>query len=110
MAEEGAMPMDTMVTAEVADRIWTVLVAEAEARRDQRDVFVRYLTERVGLFGSWEYRFSGSLGFGGKLHYNGFRGAYVTCYPEDLTDERQATIDKVNEQLAEIAPGADRVR
>lgn len=50
-----------------------------------------------------EWRFQGKLGFGGKLHINAHRGVYVTAYPEDLTPERQAMIDKANDKLASIA-------
>jgi hypothetical protein len=50
-----------------------------------------------------EWRFSGELGIGGKLHIDGHRGVYVTAYPEDLTPERKAKIDCVNERLAGLA-------
>ena len=47
-----------------------------------------------------EYRFSGSLGGGGKLRNNS-NGIYVDCYQEDLNPERQQTIETVNVKLKE---------
>lgn len=51
-----------------------------------------------------EWRFQGSLGFGGKLHFNGMR-LYVGCYPEDRTPENDALIDRVNSRLREMHGG-----
>jgi hypothetical protein len=49
-----------------------------------------------------EWRFSGRLGFGGKLHLTHDR-LYVSCYPEDSTPGREAAIARVNESLAGVA-------
>ncbi len=51
-----------------------------------------------------EYRFMGSLGFGGKVWFARYRDpqVYVTCYPEDVNAERQAMLDKANERFAEL--------
>ena len=46
-----------------------------------------------------EWRFCGSLGFGGKFR---FPRMTVDCYPEDATDDRRATIGRTNERLAEL--------
>lgn len=46
-----------------------------------------------------EWRFSGHLGFGGK--YWSQRND-VTCYQEDMTEERRILIDKTNEKLKEF--------
>jgi hypothetical protein len=45
-----------------------------------------------------EYRFQGSLGFGGKL-YNNHGKLHVSCYREDETPERLAAIDRANNKL-----------
>jgi hypothetical protein len=47
-----------------------------------------------------EWRFQGSLGFGGKFFRdsNGYR---VSCYPEDKTPERNAAISRANSRLQE---------
>jgi hypothetical protein len=48
--------------------------------------------------GEFEWRFCGSLGFGGKLRYSndGFR---VTCYSEDRTPECDKCIQTANARL-----------
>lgn len=51
-----------------------------------------------------EYRFIGSLGFGGKFWRNNGRW-YVTAYREDLTPERQAVIDATNAALTALKQG-----
>jgi|SRR6185437_6450530 len=68
------------------------------------------LHEQIGFdeFGTWkgsflqctetgceEYRIQGKLGFGGKLR-NCHGRIYIDCYPEDINQERQVLIDRVN--------------
>lgn len=48
-----------------------------------------------------EYRFQGSLGFGGKVWSSSGR-VYVNCYPEHMTDERRVMIERANERLAAV--------
>ena len=48
-----------------------------------------------------EFRFCGSLGFGGKFWVNDGR-FYVNCYREDETPKRRKVIEKANEKLALI--------
>lgn len=48
-----------------------------------------------------EYRFQGSLGYGGKF-WNCNDKWYVSAYREDLTPERQAAIDATNAALAAL--------
>jgi hypothetical protein len=45
------------------------------------DGFERYMTEPSSHDKEW--RFEGTLGFGGKVHYNG-RRLYVSAYPSDM--------------------------
>lgn len=49
-----------------------------------------------------EYRFCGSLGFGGKFRNNGNNEnvPYVDCYPEDVNDVRRAAIANANRRIA----------
>ena len=55
--------------------------------------------------GSYEFRFQGSLGFGGKIYFNPHRGLYVSCYREDETPERNSAIERMNAWLdAEVNP------
>lgn len=83
-----------------AGRIYDVLIEECGATAFHREQCVRYLTDEHG---SHEFRFQGSLGFGGKVYYNGGR-LYVSCYPEDRTPERTAMIRSANARLNEICP------
>lgn len=46
-----------------------------------------------------EYRFNGSLGYGGKLWLNDHECPRVDCYSEDMTPERRKMIKKANEAL-----------
>ena len=46
-----------------------------------------------------EYRFCGDLGFGGKYRVN---TNTVTCYPEDMTPEREAFIRITNDELKKL--------
>jgi len=50
-----------------------------------------------------EYRFQGTLGFGGKFRDNANRLApYVDCYSEDRTPPRSAIIEAVNAELSKL--------
>lgn len=75
--------------------VWDVLVRETGAPADELDPFIFHWPTCV------EYRFMGSLGFGGKVWWNSGR-VYVTCYQEDETPERLATIDRTNAALAAL--------
>lgn len=55
-----------------------------------------------------EYRFQGSLGFGGKLNYDPGRGFTVTCYSEDLTPERERIMLTTNLMLHKNGFNNDR--
>ncbi len=102
----------TPLSAADAAAIWQVLVDHAGAYENPipgglrtRDTFVKVQSATL----CEEYRFCGSLGFGGKFRRNRVwigdmrtESWTVDCYREDLTDERQAVIDKTNEALAEL--------
>lgn len=52
-----------------------------------------------------EFRFVGSLGFGGKVWSTSRdRPAYVNCYSEDETPERLKVIEQANARLAALGP------
>ena len=88
------------VTRERANRIYAVLHEHACASSpDQQEAFARVFATEGGQ-GCTEYRFCGSLGFGGKVWNN--CGLYVNCYPEDETERRQRIIDATNAALAPI--------
>ena len=89
---------------EYARAVYDVLCREAGAREGACD-YEEFLA-------SWphsatEYRFMGSLGWGGKVWYNAPNArAYVTCYPEDATNHRQSVIARTNEALRALNPSA----
>ncbi len=83
------------LTAEQANAVFDVLVECAGASEWQREEFV--LTQTGGRCD--EFRFMGSLGSGGKFWRHRMQ---VSAYPEDMTPERQATIDTTNTRLAEL--------
>ena len=92
-------------TTEFASKVWTVLTEECGARVDGRDreSFILAATMPASQHsegGITEYRFGGSLGFGGKI----YRGPppYVTCYIEHSTPERHASILRANRRLEQL--------
>lgn len=79
--------------------IYDLLVLHAGAEEDGRGSFVRYFLSETRSGGEW--RFVGTLGFGGKFYRNS-GGDYVSCYREDLTPERDEVINRVNEAIARL--------
>ena len=85
------------MTPEQANAVYDILIAHAGATEHDREDFVDHQT---GTNPPTEYRFQGSLGFGGKFWREGWdRRWYVTAYREHLTTGRQAAIDKTNAAL-----------
>lgn len=77
-------------------QVYDILVAEVGAREDGRHPFIE---DMVSENPASEWRFSGSLGFGGKYWPQDNR---VNCYSEDETPERAAAIEQANQRLAEL--------
>lgn len=92
-----------ILTRDEALAAWAVLVevAGARDRPDDRDDFVRHATRA----GQVEYRFQGTLGFGGKFYFDGWT-ARVGCYPEDRTPLRDAICEVATSRLRD-AVGCD---
>jgi hypothetical protein len=92
------------LTEQQAKAMHDVLVAECGASPDDQygvlQAFLRYATQTPRL-GALEWRFCGALGFGGKWYWDG-RRAYVSCYPEDRTPEREAMVERANARLAAL--------
>lgn len=83
------------------NQVYDILAQHAGAHENYRDFFVEAsLKEECPLV---EWRFCGTLGFGGKVWRNNGK-MYVSCYSEDSTPEREATIAKVNTLLNAILP------
>lgn len=80
-----------------AEAVWAVIVAVCGADPEGRGDFVFHAI-RGPLP---EYRFQGSLGWGGKVHLKS--PPQVSCYSEDENPKRRRMIDSANELLAAIA-------
>lgn len=97
-----------MIPEEIFEKVWDILVEHAGASRDPLDK-VYFVQAHLSRPLCTEFRFCGTLGFGGKFRrYDG--DLYVTCYPEDETPERRATIEKVNGLLRELPSTSLRSR
>jgi len=93
------MPKPTIKNINI---VFDVLLEKNEIHPSNRDSIVNYLTEPPSKYGSTfrEYRFCGSLGFGGKLRWHNNDVPYVDCYKEDETPERNLKIKTINEILS----------
>lgn len=87
------------LSADTAHKVFDLLLSFG-ANKDDRDIFVEYLTNYNGY--NHEFRFMGEFGAGGKLRYSSFRGFYVTMYPEDSTTLSVARLHELNNQLRQI--------
>lgn len=87
------------LTEREANAIYDILVREAGAdnREHWRENFVQSQTS----VGPEEFRFGGSLGFGGKFR-NAAEGWYVTAYPEDYTPDLVRIVERTNLELADL--------
>lgn len=83
------------LTEEFANKVYDILVREAEASEYWRDNFVYCHTNE----NTWEYRFQGVFGFGGKYWSETNK---ITYYPEDATRKLDKFLLKVNKLLLEI--------
>lgn len=86
---------------ELANQIYDILIEFAGPINylTPRDSFVRWFVEDSRY--SKEFRFQGSLGFGGKFWRNDGR-LYVNCYSEDETAGRMAIIERINYELSSL--------
>lgn len=83
--------------------LYDILVREAgaDAGERAREVFVLTAIEWPDRL-PFEYRFCGTLGFGGKVWLHDLKAPYVTCYRENETPEREKTISRTNRALAAV--------
>lgn len=83
------------------EHCYDLLVKFAGARPDpmERMSFVMAFTQVE--YPCSEYRFQGTLGFGGKFYRSGGRH-HIGQYPEDATPKTRETIEKVNQALAAL--------
>lgn len=99
MEEGEEMEMEETMTADEANAVYDILQREAGAPESMREDFIFHQTQEVCV----EYRFQGSLGFGGKFWRN-VSGWYVDCYPEDNNDYRKHVQHQTNEALKKLNP------
>ena len=92
--------------------IFDVLVRLARASQSDLSQFAYFYAERGGRPGGGddEFRFGGSLGFGGKIWWSRRRGWSVNCYREDETPARLETIKAVYEALAKFNTADQNMR
>lgn len=79
-----------------ANKVYDILVSICGAAEDDRQNFIHSTT---GKDATAEYRFCGSLGFGGKFRPQKMS---VDCYPEDGTPSRRLTIEQANTALSRL--------
>lgn len=103
--------MRRALTSDEAANVYSILVEEcgASARAEEQLSFAIYMTDEFPIK---EWRFQGTLGFGGKCRVNSNHNyPYVTCYPEDETPARLAAIERANARLAALFGAAlERVK
>ena len=88
---------------EILGKMYDILVMHVGARKDSYDrkSFVQCAIIWDYRF-SFEYRFMGSLGFGGKIWLPLDQAPYVSCYGENETPERNEAIEKANQELSRL--------
>jgi hypothetical protein len=85
-----------------AQKIWEILQRTCGAGTYWGSNFVRIAQEYLETGKMLEYRFQGNLGFGGKVWINNGDHPYVTCYPEDMSPDKQKMIDAANAELKTV--------
>jgi hypothetical protein len=95
-------PLDDAERRALSDQIFTILVKHAGANERDREQFRHFIDER-----GREFRFQGTLGFGGKF-WNYLNRWYVNCYPEDENYARKNIIEATNAKLEELRKAANR--
>ena len=94
----GDSPLDKdKMPADIATRVFDVLVEEGGAPEHGREQFLFHYTRSDHP--PVEYRFMGALGFGGKF-WRANQHWYITTYSEDETRERRAFIEQADKRLA----------
>lgn len=88
------------ITAFQARFIFNILVEHAGAHEDDKKQFLVAQANRK--YPCREFRFCGSLGFGGKFWNNNGK-LYINCYQEDETPKRNRIIKLVNRILKDYS-------
>lgn len=87
------------LSKEECNKIYDVLIG-AGASDSERQSFIYHFTSNNPPH---EWRFSGYLGFGGKLWYTDEeKPCYINCYSEHMNKKSIKIIEHVNAELEEI--------
>ena len=87
-----------ILSKRIASDIYDILVEECGAVASMRDHWMHHQTKEEHTY---EWRFSGHLGFGGKFWRNMGRW-YVDCYLEDSSPKAKRVIKAANARLAAL--------
>lgn len=88
------------INEEIAQAIYAILMEECGAPEVYRDNFIHAFGKQNRQPTEW--RFCGTLGFGGKFWQNAGKW-YVNAYAEDLTPVREKAMEAANRRLNELA-------
>ena len=97
------------LTERQAREAYAICVDECGARpldRYDEHAFIDYATSENPL----EWRFMGSLGFGGKLYFSRWNGLHVGCYRENETEERISAMERANQRLRDLDAGRQALK
>ena len=88
------VPLGETMSRKRAEKIWASLDLSFNCSCDE-DQFLAYITANQ----QGEFRFQGTLGFGGKFYFNWPTEIRVSCYQEDETPDRVRAIGCKNADL-----------
>lgn len=87
------------------EAVYDVLIERGGANKDQKEAFVVAYSSR-GQYDAIEWRSCPRLGFGGKFWQN-HNHYYLSYYPEDRSDERDALRDEINKLIDQLVERYD---
>lgn len=89
------------LTKDQSESIYKILEECCGAASDELRAFVDYMCPTNADSHGFEWRFSGWLGFGGKLYSNS-QGIYVDCYAEERSPLAVFAIKIANERITDL--------
>lgn len=89
---------------EVFGKAYDILVEFAGASKNHQDrlAFVSAFTHTESKLRTSEWRFQGTIGFGGKFYYDGWGPMRIDCYVEERSRANAKTIETVNKKLGAL--------
>jgi hypothetical protein len=100
----GKLRREHDLTEAEANAVYDILIQTCGALKEDdgthgRSAFMKMMTQK-----HWnvkEFRFCGALGYGGKIHFDGWE-LKVSCYPENMNPQRRQMIEMTNGKLKNI--------